>query len=575
MDKIKDYIRKNKARVTIAGTIVSAIAIPCLVTGIPVWVLESALLGLAFIATAAALILVALAILIPPSVLAKLRGQDKILTFATDKETREYVESRLDSLVQSQKGGTVWSTNILTKLPVDTNILTKSPVEDADFVIKKLTNYGQTSDEGAINYNRIVLVRDNENEKKFVENFLNLNDNNVNVNIYVIDHQGAKANYFVRNVIPYVNLFAIEPAAGNSLMEPVVLLSFPERVDGNERYQFAIATKDRMAVRTAINYIHHITQSAGGSIITQFGNVNNYNNTRGSVLNNDGYINQVLEEWMRIGEDKNILHIGVFGSGARALHGQTPFNDINDLDFLVVVKEGTKEKVRKVIDERMRREFGDLNTDERMRREFGVLNVEWSSERGRSERFYYIRSARHIDVQIHDENDGYYTRHPLLGASVFSSYYTLYSRTQTETIDQSIEVPEMAFQEYDRVKECLKDDRFGINTFVELCSRDKDETKEIDPRRVISVTVRNFVWAVAGARVNKFDSAIQYIRDHESNIFSDKDLARLDEIYKRGTYDKKEQEEDLEHAVGFLKKLEKNLESRLESLNPPKSPPGK
>jgi len=73
MDKIKDHRRKPKARVAMAGTIVSAFAIPCLVAGIPIWVLQSALLGLAFIAIAVTSILVALAILILPSVLAKLR----------------------------------------------------------------------------------------------------------------------------------------------------------------------------------------------------------------------------------------------------------------------------------------------------------------------------------------------------------------------------------------------------------------------------------------------------------------------------------------------------------------------
>jgi hypothetical protein len=213
-----------------------------------------------------------------------------------------------------------------------------------------------------------------------------------------------------------------------------------------------------------------------------------------------------MEEFAQSSE--NILHLGVFGALSRFLgQGISPiapreqhyrWKFESDLDLIIILRANTDMKdIKSQIERALRCELKDIE-----------LEIEWSKERNN---FYYFRKSNHIDVQIHHRGDCYYSEQtPLLGYAVFyGGYHVLYSKGQTPVSDL-LEIPRKPITIQTRANIYLNDE-LGLKTFIRQCST---RDNMIDPRRVVAINLRNFVWVLTGMYPVSLSQAAAFIKEN-------------------------------------------------------------
>lgn len=125
--------------------------------------------------------------------------------------------------------------------------------------------------------------------------------------------------------------------------------------------------------------------------------------------------------------------------------------------------------------------------------------------------FYQFRSESKItiDFEIQEKDTDFYQQHPLLGCSIFAQYNTIYSNGQY--LEDLLKLP-YAFAVKKRF-EILLNDRKGLNEFNQRLN-----TKEVDPRRIISLCIKNIAWAITGSRPLNTDVAINFLSNRWNDI---------------------------------------------------------
>lgn len=133
------------------------------------------------------------------------------------------------------------------------------------------------------------------------------------------------------------------------------------------------------------------------------------------------------------------------------------------------------------------------------------IEIEWSLER---ERFYAFRQSFHVDIQLHSSGDMYYVKDTkLLGYSVFwGNYHSIYSE-RSLAVDTFLTIPQTPLPLFERAHLLLKD-QLGLRSFLFEC---KKGHTEIDPRRVLSICVLNYVWVLTGMRPLSVEAALEYL----------------------------------------------------------------
>ena len=433
----------------------------------------------------------------PKFVSTSLLKSSKFALFSNEKSTLKYFEGLLTELCEC--GGNVVTTNILE--------------EDyhSDSVVEII---GKSNVRKNIDYKRILLRNEREGERDFLKSFFELHRNthpSVSTSVHLINTPRVVTSLFIKRYIPFVSVSIFKFDIGKS----VLLITFPRKFDSENKtasYKFGIAIKNREIVDAAWSYFSAFLPLIGNP----FFSIDEYDNRKNSnVKHIKSQTRKTLEQIEQIAhQSPTILHVGVFGSVARKMAG-LDFNPgeseaENDLDILVVIdQEKSREKVKNSIEAAV-----------------SIGDVEWSNEPGA--RFYDIRTGYQLDVQVHVQNDPYYVDHPLLGCAVFANYYALYSDDNVP-INSFLHIPNQLIPETERIKHFLDDERFGVNQFIHQC-----HTKNplIDPRRVISINVRNLVWALVGSRPNSSSQAIKYL---ENSTSQNLDLNSIREILMRPT----------------------------------------
>lgn len=409
-----------------------------------------------------------------------IRARHRVRTFTGDDQARKFVEQQIGRV--ADEGGEVFSTYML-----------EDPQGD-DLVSPLLSNSTRR-----VEYRRLILIDDPDTEQKWLGEFLALRRHpQLSVAAHVVSNSGRLVSRYIRKVIPFLNVFIVRHVS--PLQRSVLMISLPARnpKEGGGPHKFAIAIYDDRIVEIARNYFDNLLASAG-TLIREVRSLDQYDAWRIRPPVSQTTMS-LIETVREIAENSdNIVHVGVFGSTARRLIGtyvdRLSADHENDIDLIVVCREGAersdvKQQLQSAITKR-----------------HATAHIEWSNE---SPEFYWMRTNYQVDIQLHTEQDSYYVLHPLLGWSVFLSYYVLYSEGGKPTAE-FIGVPLELLDIQQRVRACVEDEKFGLERFLAECMRNDPR---VDLRRVVSICMRNIAWAMTGTRPYTLDQAFQFVAPH-------------------------------------------------------------
>jgi hypothetical protein len=452
------------------------------------------------------------------------RARPSIRVFSSNADTLNYVKDQIGEVCE--KGGTVFSTYVLDDPHGATDIVSA----------------GLREAKRPIDYHRLILIDNPDSELEWLSDFLSLNECiNLRVSAHLVSNQGRLVSRFIKRTIPFINVFLVK--TDSPISRSLFLLSLPQRTVGGDvdPYKFALAIKNDALVSRASSYFDHLLASAG-SLIKEIRSIEQYQSLRTVPLSSPKTMSivEITKECAEMLPE--IAHVGVFGTVAHELAGtyvdRFSREYENDLDLVVIVREeADKEGVKLALSKAISQNHADVH-------------VEWSNE---SPEFYWIREQYQVDIQIHTQHDSYYLDHPLLGCAVFAAYYVLYT-DDGKPVNERIGVPDPLIERPARALLYLDDAKFGVRRFVRECA---SEDSRIDPRRVISINIRNFAWALTGARPRSCDQAFTFaVRDLEQGL-SD----RMQIIRRRVSEEvSAHQHEDLGTAGNYLKWIVSRLE---------------
>jgi hypothetical protein len=206
------------------------------------------------------------------------------------------------------------------------------------------------------------------------------------------------------------------------------------------------------------------------------------------------FIDTAIAKLEKIALDTNlVLHFGLYGSQAKTYSGlyniqcKEPFD--SDADILLIVP--SKECIPK-LKSQLGMELGDQ------------FNIVWGDV---DENFYYFRESHTLDIEIKEKGSNFYSENLLLGNSVFSYYHTIFSHDGVSLSDLLI----MPIRNLptERRKGILLKSRKGIAEFISRLSSVTNAL--VDPRRIISLALRNLVWCHSGHYPENYIKAIEYL----------------------------------------------------------------
>ncbi len=408
----------------------------------------------------------------------------------TDREkSKKYVQTQLSKVCTH--GGTIFSTYILEES-------NSQDIVSNAFAKKTTVN---------IEYQRLFMIDDPEKESAWITKFLAQKKENVTLSLFIIKDVNRVVGKFIRTVLPRINIFMVKH--NNFLQDKVVHISFAPLLtkDGYFLPNLAIAIYSKKVYDALFKYCEKILCSKE---IREIRSVEQYNEIQRQpalpVLTQ-----KILNAVQDLAEtNPDIIHIGVFGSVAKickkTLVDRFSEEHENDLDFLIVVKD------------RMSREYVKENIFTSILPLNNTIEIDWSNE---SSEFYFFRRGYRIDIQLHEKNDTYYQANKLLGYSIFPDYYVLYTE-ERKSLNEILDIP-INPSDFDQRKNIYLKNRLGLEDCIKHCA---SGNIKIDPRRILAINVKNFVWAMTGMRPISQRIANENIK----NYFSQEIYEHIDQL---------------------------------------------
>ncbi|MBR9706688.1 hypothetical protein GOV14_06655 [Candidatus Pacearchaeota archaeon] len=422
------------------------------------------------------------------------------------KRTKFYFKSKKFSkeaenifIKAKNEGGHIFSTHVRPK----------TDSVDKDHAVKHLSQTDNT-----VFFDRLIFLEDREEEKKFIKGTLKGFDKNVTSKVHYIKDT-LILPLITWRVIPRVNFILYN--LGN---EYISLLGFGKLItadeDNNENKEkskktdedelnFGIKTCDKRVFDLLKSYFINLTSNENHvGTISEIGKIKDDDD-----LFLPPKVQAILSKLQIFGDNcSDILHIGIFGKLAIRLNGLQKVGNWedhdSDIDIMVIVKGGSV----KITEEEINKKFNNKNT-----------NVVWGHD---EDYFYFYRTEDKItlDFQIKPKGNKYYEDNSLLGTSIFANYYTLYSSDEP-FLHNLIELPH-GISEQKRF-ELLVTDKKGLNEFK---LKYKEHSTSVDPRRIISLTLKNLYWGFTGTRPPYEEISKEFLKDRWGEIFPKTDYKR-------------------------------------------------
>ena len=371
-----------------------------------------------------------------------------------------------------------------------------------------------------LEYERFLFLEDKLTEDKWIEDALKS-----------IDKNFQPCMYFVRRslVIPNELWFAV-PRANILLYNKgnryVCLFGLDQLQAGTEQYRktdLAIELHSKKAFDILHRYFRSVVCSPS---VGDARTVEHYVPIQNRLVIKPEIQSLLVDLSMLANSNDAILHLGVFGRTGLLLNGLQSLQDWEehelDVDIMIIANRHHTDRVKEKIQETFRG-----NKD---------VEIVWGDN---DEYFYHFRSKAKltVDIEIHEKDTDFYKDHTLLGCSIFAHYYTLFIR-DAGFLHKLLYIPYGCLSQSDRIEKLLND-RKGLNEFKERLSGD---SLDIDPRRILSMAIRNVSWAISGARPLNTNLALEFLSPLWKQLFpsttpkeiGDVLMCNADEI--RGSY---------------------------------------
>lgn len=381
---------------------------------------------------------------------------------------------------------------------IGTNVRPGRMSAEDDFVLEQLAKA-----ETAVRVDRFIFMEDRFAEDQLLRAMLTLPNINVSKTVHFIRRSEfvptAVWSVFPRaNILLYHNDRSYLSFLGlDHLRVPAARDRRNKTNDRDGGNNFAILFRSREVFDVLEKYFNQIKQS---QFVDSASGIAQYLAVRKDAI--DPQVHAIVVAMKAFAEDSAaVRHIGVFGSVAAWFEGrQAPMTEHeSDLDLMVIVNKAERQNVQ----DRLIQLLDDLN--------YPV--VVW----GDYERyFYHFRPAGKVtvDIEVHEVDSDFYIEHPLLGWSIFSTYYSLYDRDD-RTVRELVQLPGSPTTMMHRLVPLIRD-RKGLEDFKR---RLDSPNPDVDPRRVVSITLRNVAWALTGSNQSSIRSSMVVLAGAWPEIF--------------------------------------------------------
>ncbi|MHC4475488.1 MAG: hypothetical protein ACYTEL_07575 [Planctomycetota bacterium] len=376
---------------------------------------------------------------------------------------------------------------------------------DPDMALDKLSNVAQGTH---VHFSRIMIMGNQYSDLNRIVSLFERLSENVSITLNVLSHCPLQFPRLIRVMIPRINLLLYRK--GNSCTSLVGLDSLAILGAKGEKHNFGLLFKSKRVYNLLQEY-YDLLLSYGHVVpikaIDEYSSI-----SRNYSL--DPCTKFVLAEMANFGEvNPSILQVGIFGSVARRLLGFTrrafPREHEADIDLLIVLSDA-KEDTKRNIMEQVSKYFP--------RNEVALT---W----GPDERYFYewrVPERTNIDIEIIEKGSQFYQQNQLLGRSIFAHYCTLYSFSE-EPLCEYLQIPLDVVPKKER-RGILLDDRKGLREFADRLANGADD---VDPRRIVSLALRNITWAESGQYPCNSQFALAFLSDFWAEIFPDLDLPQV------------------------------------------------
>ena len=392
------------------------------------------------------------------------------------------------------KGGSILATHIFP---------TQENIQD-DFAVKALKRAGSNT---KIEFRRILILEDPAQERRIVENIFNEVPNIVDVTLHVLARYPLGITRLTKSSIPRFNILLHQQESVYNSFLGLDDLAIPNVANTN----FAIQFKSKKSYESLKSYFTGVTSSSDLVAIQSLAQYNSHRALEVIPL----YAHHAITALIKFAEqDDRIIFAGLFGSIAKSINDIFPdslskHQDM-DVDLMLICEpdasiENIKSDIKKQLSETKYR-------------------IIWGDD---EKEFYSFRdrSKVNIDVEIFPKGDDFYKRNHLLAYSIFRYFLPLYSH-RSSNISDHIEIQRGPLLEAERWKRLLKD-RKGYLNFKAALTVANDE---IDPRRILSLILRNFVWSASGHYPATAKIAIGYFRSRRDGLLDGALIDKVDTV---------------------------------------------
>jgi len=369
-----------------------------------------------------------------------------------------------------------------------TSILHKDLSVESDWAIKHFRN---STPKDTLVFKRLLLVDDIHKEHKWLNAFFESISGaaNVNVTLYVFKKFSLFLSPLIERFIPRINLILFHQ--GTSYY---VYIGFDRLYREDPRHFTSIGFFSQSRKVYCMIKPYYDALISHDNII----GVHSIDELHGleRIKYQQEFADSAITQLQNLAfETRQILHIGIFGSQAKIISGiyssdhKEPFD--SDTDIVLIVP--SRDNINPLKD----RIQNHLLTD---------YSVVWGDD---DTQFYQFRHRAKptVDIEIFERGNNFYTDHLLLGISVFFYYHSLYLSDGTNLSD-ILPMPSRNLTGEQRHRVFL-DSRKGLVEFISRLSKNQDTL--VDPRRIISLTLRNLVWLHSGNYPENHTRAIQYL----------------------------------------------------------------
>jgi hypothetical protein len=366
--------------------------------------------------------------------------------------------------------------------------------------------------EKPLEYKRFIFSQDEVLEDKWIRDSLYNFDPEVQRSIYFVKRSMVMPNV-IWSVMPRANILLYNK--GNRYWCLLGLDQLQTTDEQYRRYNFAVEFRTQEAFDIMYRYFESLVANP---------HVQNVKSTTQYPLREQDTVikpeiqSALTDLQILASSNDEVDHVGVFGKIAIYVNGlksgQEWREHESDIDVMIIVSQGSKSKVKEMIGKK----FADNH-----------VGIVWGDD---LEYFYFFRDPDKItvDVEVVERGGSFYKDHPLLGCSIFSFYYTIYQKTGSY-LHELLEIP-YGYDSMDQRMKILLNDRKGLKEFR---NRMNGNLSEIDPRRIVSLCVRNLAWAITGVRPIDTYSALAFLSPYWTRYFPTTKKREIEDLLGRDT----------------------------------------